>query len=208
MPVMATGEEPEHAGPSASGTALGPSRLLLVLGALAVGAMALVLGLVFRPSAGPRSTSVADYVARPVAEHRAAPSFRLPSIDGGTAISSDGLTGHVVLLNFWASWCGPCREEAPALEALWRRNRGQGVRFVGVDHADSRAEGLAFRARYGVSYPSGFDPAGTLAPRFGALGLPTTFILTPKGMIAYRLLGRVDPGILGGLIDRLLGGPA
>jgi cytochrome c biogenesis protein CcmG/thiol:disulfide interchange protein DsbE len=105
-----------------------------------------------------------------------APSFTLPLVGGGT-LSSDELKGSPVVINFWASWCVPCQEEAPDLEATWRKYRSQGVRVVGVDYEDIQADAQSFVARYHVTYPSVRDVDGQLATKFGVRGVPETFFV-------------------------------
>jgi cytochrome c biogenesis protein CcmG/thiol:disulfide interchange protein DsbE len=155
---------------------------------------------------GSRGAQVADFTARPVAENREAPSFQVPTLTGRGSIALRRFAGRVVVLNLWASWCDPCRAESPALEEVWESYRSRGVQFVGIDHQDSRSNGLGFRRAFGLTYPSGFDPAGTLAWRFGALGIPTTYVIDRDGRIVYRFLGKIRPGTLAEILDRVLAG--
>lgn len=148
---------------------------------------------------------VADHRAEPIAEDRPAPHFELPTLQGGGTISLRDFDGKVVVLNFWASWCGPCREEAPELEATWQAYRLRGVQFLGVNHQDGRAAAMAFQREFGITYPSVFDPQGTLASRYGLIGLPTTFVVGSDGRIAYRFLGKVDASMLRSVLDDMLG---
>ncbi|MGH2757868.1 MAG: TlpA disulfide reductase family protein, partial [Actinomycetota bacterium] len=118
----------------------------------------------------------------------AAPEFSLESLSGET-LTSRQLRGHPVVLNFWASWCAPCREEAPLLEAKWREYREQGVRFVGVNIRDHEADARRFVERYGLSFPILRDPDQTLAGELGVgLGLPQTFFISAD----WRLLSTVS----------------
>jgi cytochrome c biogenesis protein CcmG, thiol:disulfide interchange protein DsbE len=151
----------------------------------------------FRP--GP-----ADFVAHPVPEDRLAPGFDLPALDGHGSISLGSVAGRVVVLNIWASWCPPCRQEAAQLEEVWTRYRSRGVMFIGVDHLDNRSAGLAFVRAHGVSYPSAFDPDGTVAARYGTVGIPTTFVIDGDGRIVYRFLGRVQAATLAATLDTVL----
>jgi cytochrome c biogenesis protein CcmG, thiol:disulfide interchange protein DsbE len=118
----------------------------------------------------------------------AAPEFSLASLSGET-LTSRQLRGHPVVLNFWASWCHPCREEAPLLEAKWREYREQGVRFVGVNIRDHEADARRFVERYGLTFPILRDPDQTLARELGiGLGLPQTFFISED----WRLLATVS----------------
>jgi DsbE subfamily thiol:disulfide oxidoreductase len=131
---------------------------------------------------GPSSSADALGVSGPM------PVLDLPTLQGGRV--SPGLyRGKAVVVNFWASWCGPCRREQPGLERLWREYRDRGVQFIGVDFNDDRAAGLAYLDEFGVTYPSVSDPTGILAFRFGMLAPPTTFIVDWEGHLRYHLLG-------------------
>jgi thiol-disulfide isomerase/thioredoxin len=111
-----------------------------------------------------------DRPARPVS---------LPSLRGSGTISLQGLAGRPIVMNFWSSTCGPCKQETPALASV-ARAVGNKVTFVGIDTVDGRRQALAFVTRYKVPYPVGFDPNGTVADRFGLPGLPVTFFLSPS----------------------------
>jgi peroxiredoxin len=105
-----------------------------------------------------------------------APDFELELLDGGT-LSSDDLKGEPVVLNFWASWCIPCREEMPAFERMWQRYEDKGIRIVGVNIQDSREGAEGFLEEVPVSYPITLDPDGDLASALGVRGLPQTFFI-------------------------------
>src|SRR5437867_6698314 len=120
-------------------------RYALVLSsAVAVLALAFALTSALGSGApGDLRTASGIGVVRPI--DRSAPGFRLPSLSGRGSISLAEYGGDVIVLNFWASWCHPCREEAPMLEQLWKQYRGRSVQFVGIDHRDGRADALAFQ---------------------------------------------------------------
>lgn len=105
-----------------------------------------------------------------------APSFNLALVGGGM-LSSAQLKGNPVVINFWASWCVPCQEEAPTLQAIYKQYAAKGVRVVGVDYEDTDADAQAFMRQYGVTYPSIRDPQGSLATEFGIRGVPETFFI-------------------------------
>ena len=147
----------------------------------------------------------ADFAATPVPEDRPAPAFDLPALTGLGSISLRSPVGSITVVNIWASWCPPCRQEAPQLEQVWMRYEGRGVRFIGVDHQDTRPGGLSFVREFGITYPIAFDPDGTEAARYGAVGVPTTFVIGPDGRIAYRFLGKTTATMLATTLDRLLG---
>jgi DsbE subfamily thiol:disulfide oxidoreductase len=131
---------------------------------------------------GPRSPADATEVSREM------PVIDQPALQGGR-VSPDVYAGKVVVVNVWASWCGPCRREQPGLERLWRQYRDRGVQFIGVDFKDDKAAGLEYLREFGVTYPSVSDPTGILAFRFGMLAPPTTFLTDRSGQMRYQLLG-------------------
>ena len=135
----------------------------------------------------------------------------------GTLLSGEkfGLAqyrGYVVVLNFWGSWCTPCRAEAPSLAQLARHFTPRGVRFLGVDIRDSPATAEAFQSRFGISYPSLNDPGDEIALDFRdtvpPAGIPTTLIIGRSGRIAARIIGEVSYPGLRGLISQALAASA
>ncbi|MDA8367991.1 MAG: TlpA disulfide reductase family protein [Actinomycetota bacterium] len=134
----------------------------------------------------------------------AAPAFALPELtDPSATLSLAQLRGRPVLVNFWASWCVPCRKEMPVLEAAYRRV-GSRVAFLGVDTNDTRAAALSFLRQTGVTYPSVYDPHGTAATAYGLFGLPTTVFVSPKGRILERNVGALSSDSLSQGIALLL----
>lgn len=117
-----------------------------------------------------------------------APSIALPGFDG-RSLSLRDLRGHPVILNFWASWCVPCQEEAPLLQALWIEFRTKGVLVVGVDTEDLETPARRFLAQHGVTYPNVRDPDGSVARLFGTTGVPETFFIGPDGRIRGKFPG-------------------
>jgi cytochrome c biogenesis protein CcmG/thiol:disulfide interchange protein DsbE len=127
---------------------------------------------------------------------REAPDFALPKVEGEGTIALSGLRGRPVVLNFWAAWCEPCKQEAPVLAAAEKTWRSQGVRFLGVDSEDVREDAIAFEATYGVDYQSVFDPERTVANQYGVLGYPETFFIDADGIIRAKYVGPIDAGTL------------
>lgn len=99
--------------------------------------------------------------------------------------------GKPVLVNFWASWCPPCKEEAPVLERAWKKYKDRVV-FVGVDIWDENADALAFMDRYGITYPNGPDPSGAVAIEYGVTGLPESWFLDRDGTLVRRWVGGMN----------------
>src|SRR5204863_7712996 len=97
--------------------------------------------------------------------------------------------GNLVLLDFWASWCQPCRDEAPALERVWREYRARGVVLVGLNVFDDRQAGLDSLKEFGISYPNALDANGEVAIEYGLAGVPEKFLVDRRGRLVCRFIG-------------------
>jgi cytochrome c biogenesis protein CcmG/thiol:disulfide interchange protein DsbE len=106
-----------------------------------------------------------------------APSFELPLLDGSGTLTDEDLRGDPVVINFWASWCIPCREEAPLLERTWRAYRDNGVVFLGVNIKDAENDARRFLKEFDITYPTVRDLDQGLTRDFGVKGLPETFFV-------------------------------
>jgi DsbE subfamily thiol:disulfide oxidoreductase len=131
-----------------------------------------------------------------------------PRLEGetvhGEPFDPASLSGSVVVVNFWATWCQPCRQEQPQLERTWQAYRDRGVRFLGVDERDDTAKARAWMKEFGVTYPSIQDPSGSYADDFALFGLPDTFVIDRTGTIRYVVTGKTDQVELSTLLDRVL----
>ena len=122
----------------------------------------------------------------------AAPEFTLERLDGKGDLTLASLRGKTVVLNFWASWCGPCKDETPLLQQASKRWEGKDVVFVGVDVKDFRGDARAFLARYGVTYPNVYDGKGSTVGRYGVTGFPETYFVDAEGRVRHRIAGPVE----------------
>ena len=151
----------------------------------------------------------------PVAERQPAPDVILPVLQtdaaraaGVAELSLADLQGRVVIVNFWASWCGPCRIEQPDLNHVHDLLPDSEVVLVGVNIEDTEANALAHLAEFDVAYLSLFDPVNELAGRFSGIGartIPTTIFLDAEGRVAARLLGLTDTREIVALADAVVG---
>jgi peroxiredoxin len=133
-----------------------------------------------------------------------APSFTLKSLNASGPIRLATYGGRVIVVNFWASWCGPCHAETPALNRAWQRWKAHLVTFVGADTRDSKGDGRSFVRSAHVSYPVGFDGSGRAARTYGVGALPATFVISPRGRVVARFLGAVSAQKLSAAIARTL----
>lgn len=124
----------------------------------------------------------------PVGVGSEAPDFTLTTFDG-REISLSSLEGQVVLINFWASWCKPCEQEAEELERAYRMYRGGGVVFLGVNYVDTEGEALAYLERFAISYPNGPDLGTRISQSFRIRGVPESYVIGPDGRIVSVKIG-------------------
>jgi cytochrome c biogenesis protein CcmG/thiol:disulfide interchange protein DsbE len=123
---------------------------------------------------------------------RSAPELALPKLDGGGTASLADYRGQVVVLNFWASWCDPCRDESPLLQRWHERLGPDGGTVLGVDARDIDRDARDFIDEYGLTYPMLRDGPGDTFEDFGILGLPETFVIDRQGRVAAVRRGPVD----------------
>jgi cytochrome c biogenesis protein CcmG, thiol:disulfide interchange protein DsbE len=129
-----------------------------------------------------------------------APPLSFTSFEG-ESITLEDLRGQGVVVNFWASWCDPCRAEAVLLEQTWRRERDNGIVFLGLDYLDQEPAAKAYLAEFDITYPNGPDLRSQAARRYGIKGVPETFFINPQGEVTEVLIGPITNQ---GHLDRLL----
>lgn len=170
----------------------------LVLAALAVGGFIGILAYGF--------TRDERYMRNPVSAEQA-PSLTLTLFDGKLIKLAD-FRGKTVLVNFWASWCVPCRAEASALESAWQKHKDKGVIFLGVNTQDKEEDAKAFIKEFGITYLNGQDRNGNIAVGYDVWGIPQTFFIDPQGRIIYQHAGELKPPIITTKLDEATRGIA
>jgi cytochrome c biogenesis protein CcmG, thiol:disulfide interchange protein DsbE len=122
-----------------------------------------------------------------------------------SSVSLEELRGKGIVLNFWASWCKPCEEEAAALEEAWQRYKDKGIVFIGVDYLDQEPAAKRYLQKFNVSYPNGPDLAGKISKRYTIRGVPETFFIDPQGkLVGCRKIGPLSPGELEQRISEIM----
>ncbi|MBF6590817.1 MAG: TlpA family protein disulfide reductase [Ktedonobacterales bacterium] len=175
-----------------------------VRGALAaVVAAALVLLLVVRVIA---ASSAAAHLDRSGVVGRAAPDFTIQVWNGvgSPTVRLANQHGKPIVLNFWASWCVPCKEEAPVLRAAWQKYAPRGAVFIGVALQTSRADLIGFTSRYRIPYPCGPDTSGSISTAYGTTGIPTTIFIDREGVVVKKFTGQISAAELNQDVQALL----
>ena len=179
-----------------SGERLEHRRQVLSPAWLAAGAVALVIltlmgfGLLAQPSRMP-------VLGEPV------PDFDLASLSQGP-ISLEAQTGQVVVVNFFASWCQPCRSEAPDLERTWHKYRDMNVQFFGIAYKDADSKAKAFLEEFGVTFPCAVEAGNKTARAYGVTGVPETFVINREGLLVSHFVGPVSEQALSQAIEGAL----
>lgn len=166
----------------------------------------------FKSEGQPGGLGVNDEFGQVAIDTQVARDFTLELLNGELLSSPtpDGLVnlaqlrGKVVLLDFWASWCGPCQIEAPTLAQVYQEYRERNVEFVGIDIWDGRQDALDHIDRFGVPYPNGVDSDGTIAIDYGVRGIPEKIFISPDGAVAKKFVGPITVQALRSVLDELL----
>jgi cytochrome c biogenesis protein CcmG/thiol:disulfide interchange protein DsbE len=166
--------------------------LLILVGVLVVGLVAGVLVAVLdneSESDGRAQRRGAVSVAGVAEVGSLAPDFVLPALDGGGEVRLAEFRGQPAIVNFWASWCNPCREEFPLLKKALRDHRGKGLAVIGVTYQDIPDDSRDFVEKMAATWPQGIDDGGAVAEAFGVRAIPQTFFVAPDGTIVARVFG-------------------
>ena len=159
--------------------------------AIALVGVAALLGLLVWKVAFGDDTGAADELA--AGRSVEAPAFTLDRLDREGRLSMADLRGKAVVVNFWASWCVPCRDEAPVLQQTYERYRDQGLVVLGIDVNDFKEDARRFMRRFGMTYPVVYDGKGSTVGTWGVRGFPETFFVDRSGtLVGERIEGAVD----------------
>jgi cytochrome c biogenesis protein CcmG/thiol:disulfide interchange protein DsbE len=166
-------------------------------GWIAVGAVTVVIVALLAYGLMARATSL--QVGAPV------PDFELTAFDG-SPMKLSSHRGQVVVVNFFASWCNPCREEAPAIQQTWQAYEGStDVQFFGIAYKDAGSKAQAFLQEFNATYPSTAEPGNGTARQYGVTGVPETFVIDQQGNLVRHYLGAITQAKLSRDVDELLG---
>jgi cytochrome c biogenesis protein CcmG, thiol:disulfide interchange protein DsbE len=177
-------------------------RVLKLAGQVAsVALVAALLGLLLWKVVQNDRTNVASSITK---GHKTKPvDFDLRRLGAPGSLKLSSLKGKVVVVNFWASWCEPCKSEAPRFQAAYQRY-GDRVAFVGVDTADYSADAGRFLDRYGVTYPNVRDPDRSVLGKYGGLPIPRTFVISPRWQVTGYIFGEARAEELDSAIQKAL----
>ena len=160
-------------------------------GMIVLGVVAAVLVAVFGAGMAPKGRPVTGILPSDP-KGFAAPALTLPALNATGDLTLSSFKGKPVVLNFWASWCTTCKDEAALLGDAERKWRDQGVVFLGVDASDKADSAKAFAKLYNFEYDSFFDAAGTIGPAWGVTGYPETFFIDAQGRIVSKFVSAID----------------
>jgi len=165
------------------------SLILVGAGLLIFGAVALVMLPQQNPVPEPK-VEISDQVITPAEMDEAAPSLELVDLEG-REVSLEDYRGQIVLVNNWATWCPPCRAEMPTLEAYYQDHKGEGFVLIGIEAGEPADEVEEFVESYGISFPIWLDPESKAIIGFRNMALPSSYVISPDGMIVLAWTGAV-----------------
>ncbi|MSQ40542.1 MAG: redoxin domain-containing protein [Dehalococcoidia bacterium] len=180
------------------------TKVGLALGLVFAAALVGLLAWALVQSGGqPRQALVNSRFGEAPLQPREAPAFTLNLLDGETR-AADNLKGKLVMVDFWASWCPPCRQEAPVLARVYQEYRSRGVEFVGIAVWDDEGQARRYVQRYEIAYPNGLDERGIIAIDYGVTGIPEKYFITPEGQVVRKFIGPMDEDRLRQVLEELL----
>jgi cytochrome c biogenesis protein CcmG/thiol:disulfide interchange protein DsbE len=165
-------------------------RAKLVAQGVAVGLVVLLFALLAWSLVRDKGGDLATAAAR--GDRPQAPNFTLERLDRAGKLDLASLRGKAVVLNAWASWCIPCKDEAPIFEQLWLANRNRGVVVVGLNAKDLRSDARRFMRRYDITFPVVRDGSGSTIGKYGITGFPETYVLDHEGRVVDAIVGAVN----------------
>lgn len=175
-----------------------PRKIIgIVVGAPSVLVAALLVWSIIQTDGNPGGLAVNESLGERDVSAQEGAGFELPSIDGDRMVRLSDFRGKIVLVDFWSSWCPPCRQESPALEAAYEDFRDQGVEFIGIAIWDVDSETRKFRDAFGLQYPIVADSRGSTAVNWGVVGLPEKFFVDREGNVVKKYAGPMTRDRLG-----------
>ncbi len=166
------------------------SRLIALL-MIGFGFLALGIAFMLMPDRLAVDTTVQDFSTIPAKVDLPVPQFTLTSLDGATVSLSD-YQGKVVLVNLWATWCPPCREEMPALQAFYEEYQANGFILIAIDQGETLKEVDPFVGEFGLTFPVWLDPASMAGAEFNTMNLPSSYVIDRSGRIRLMWIGGIS----------------
>ena len=177
---------------------------ILLIGGLPAMALFALLGWALAQSGGnPGGLGVNSRLGEVAATNQPVPQFVVTSLNGAE-IDIKALRGKVVMIDFWSSWCGPCRAEAPILSQVYREYEGQPVAFIGIAIWDNSSDILKFADEFNVQYPNAIDSEGRIAFEYGVTGIPQKFFIDSSGTLVRKYVGPMNATTLRQVLDEML----
>ncbi len=201
---MAESHDVGQTGPAEVGGGTRKRNLLIAVSVVAVGALFALMGWAMAQSVGhPGGLGINSDFGEIDIQQRAAPQFAVMGLDGNP-VDLSALRGKVVMLDFWSSWCPPCRREAPSLAQVYREYRDRNVEFVGVAIWDSPGEVRQYVESFGLDFPNLVDDRGRIGIDYGVAGIPEKFFIDSQGNVVRKFVGPMEPDALREALDSLL----
>ena len=201
---MAESDDLGQTGPAEVRGGTRKRNLIIAVSVVAVGALFGLMGWALAQSGGqPGGLGINNDFGEIDIQQRAAPQFAVEGLDGDT-VDLTALRGKVVMLDFWSSWCPPCRREAPSLAQVYREYRDRNVEFVGVAIWDSPGEVRRYVEDFELDFPNVVDDRGRIGIDYGVAGIPEKFFIDSKGNVVRKFVGPMEPDVLRDALDSLL----